>query len=72
MRKIRKGARLKAQGVYTRSDLILFVLEKRKFLTRMFDTHSRTRTSTTTRTRRRMTTKAVAVVLFLIELRRLI
>ena len=44
--------------------VLVLVLEKRKFLTRMFDTHSRTR--------RRMTTKAVAVVLFLKELRRLI
>jgi hypothetical protein len=49
-------------GRIMRSNLILFVLvlvlQKLKFLTRMFDTQSRTRTSTTTRTRRKMTTKA--------------
>ena len=43
-----------------RSNMILFVLvlKKRKFVTRMFDTHSRTRRRL--RMRMRTTTKAVA------------
>ena len=39
--------------------VLVLVLEKRKFVRRLFDTHSRTSTSTTTRTIRRKTTKAV-------------
>ena len=38
--------------------VLVLVLEKRKFVRRLFDMHSRTRTSTTTRTIRRKTTKA--------------